>query len=556
VPWRGARERGEFPTLGWVVGAWIEAHLVVPSGPARGAEFLLTGEQWRHLLHAYRLRPDALVQPRYHRPVDGFVYYGSQLRRPQKWGKDPLGAARAIAHALGPAQFDGWDADGEPVGRAVGSPWVQVAGTSEDNTLNTWRPLVTMLREGPLIDTVGLDVGDTRIKLPAGEGWIEPVTSAATSRLGNPITFATFTEPHLYTERSGGLSMARAMKRNLGGTGGSWAELTNAWNPAENSAAQQQAEGRAPGVYLDHRAPDLARLTPAEFEDDNVVRERIVIKYGDSGRDRGGWVDPDHILALIRDPATGEAEARRFYLDEVTVGERDAVDGALWDALAVRPTPDDDDTRLQPGERVVLGFDGSRKRDATALIAVRIRDGRWFTLGIWVPTEQPGGVVHVDVVEAAFEAARAAYDVWHVFADPYRWEPLLDRLAGEWGNHATSNKPIIIEYPTNVDQRIDAAIRLFETVSKSGGKEFSHDGNKVLTQHAKNAAFENGKRKPEREDDDGRREEYYLKVVKKRRGWLIDSFVAGILGTAARGLAVEHGAMVVEDVVEPWVIFT
>src|SRR5262245_35212144 len=136
MPWRGPRERGEFPTLGYLVGQWIEANLIVPSGPARGAEFLLTGEQWRHLLPAYRLRPDAIVQPRYHRPIDGFVYSGSQLRRPQKWGKDPLGACRAIAHALGPVQFDGWDADGEPVGRPVASPWVQIAGTSEDNTLN------------------------------------------------------------------------------------------------------------------------------------------------------------------------------------------------------------------------------------------------------------------------------------------------------------------------------------------------------------------------------------------------------------------------------------
>lgn len=552
--WRGPQQRGEFPTLGWVVGGWIEANLVIPSGPARGEPYLLTPEMWRHLLHTYRLRPDAVVRPRYHQPGSGFVYYGVQLRRPQKWGKDPLGAARVCAHALGPVQFDGWDAAGEPVGRPVPSPWVQVAGTSEDNTLNTWRPVVTMLREGPLIDTTGLDVGDTRIKLPAGEGWIEPVTSAATSRLGNPITFATFTEPHLYTDRSGGKAMAKAMKRNLGGMGGSWVELTNAWNPAEDSTAQVQAEGKAPGVYLDHVAGDLPRLTPEQFEDDEVVRERIRIKYGDSSSDAGGWVDTDHILSLIRDPATGEAEARRFYLDQVTVGERDAVDGALWDALRHRPDPDDADTVLAPGEAIVMGFDGSRKADATALIAVRIRDGRWFTLGIWEPLVLGHAVPEGEVV-AAMEAAREAYDVWHMFADPYRWETTLDRLAGEWGDNA-AGKAVLVDFPTNVERRMDEAIRLWITAAGSGGSEFSHDGNRVLRLHALNAAFENGSRKAERETEDGRREEHYLKIVKKRKGWLIDGFIAGILGHAARGLAIEHGALNMPDTVAPWAMFS
>lgn len=554
MPWRGPCERGEFPTLGWTVGAWIEANLVIPSGPARGEQYLLTPEMWRHMLHVYRLRPGARVEARYHQPVSGFVYAGAQLRRPQKWGKDPLGAARAIAHALGPVQFDGWDADGEPVGRPVVSPWVQVAGTSEDNTLNTWRPILTMLREGELADMVGLDVGDTRIKLPMGEGWIEPVTSAATSRLGNPITFATFTEPHLYTQRSGGKDMAKAMKRNLGGMGGSWVELTNAWNPAEDSTAQVQAEGKAPGVYLDHIAADLPALTNEQFEDDAIVRERIVVKYGNSSRDAGGWVDTDHILGLIRDAATGEAEARRFYLDQVTVGERDAVDAAVWDSLAVRPDPADDDTVLQPGEAICLGFDGSRKADATALIAVRIRDGRWFTLGIWVPGEL-GGKVPEDQVEATMDAAFAAYDVWHMFADPYRWETVLDRKAGEWGNNG-KGKPVLIEHPTNVDRRFDESIRLWDTACRTGGDEFSHDGNRVLRLHALNAAFENGGRKAVREDDEGRREEHYLKVVKKRKGWLIDGFVAGILGHSARGLAIEHGALNVEPVAEQWVMFS
>jgi hypothetical protein len=59
------------------------------------------------------------------------------------WGKSPLVAALALADFAGPAIFDGWDANGEPVARPWGTgddppPWVQVAANSEDQSENTY----------------------------------------------------------------------------------------------------------------------------------------------------------------------------------------------------------------------------------------------------------------------------------------------------------------------------------------------------------------------------------------------------------------------------------
>src|SRR5690606_14727205 len=54
VPWRGPEYKGEFPTLGWTVGEWIEEYLIVPDGPRKGQPFRLTDEQWNHLLWTYR----------------------------------------------------------------------------------------------------------------------------------------------------------------------------------------------------------------------------------------------------------------------------------------------------------------------------------------------------------------------------------------------------------------------------------------------------------------------------------------------------------------------
>lgn len=556
--WRGPQFPGEFPTLGYLLGEWIEDHCIIPDGAQRGQPYLLTDEMWHHMLHVYRLDLNATVHPRFPRQRDGFVYHGNQLRRPQKWGKDPFMAVKALAHAFGPVMFDGWNADGEPVGRPVYTPWVQVIGTSEENTDNTFVPIYRNVTEGPLADTPGLDAGETRIKLPNGDGWIEPVTSSESSRLGNPISYATITEPHLMTDRNGLRGTAKAVKRNLTGMGGSWSEGTNAWDPSEESTARDTAEAKAPGVYLDHKAPELPPLTDAELEDDDVVLERIVIKYGDSARSAGGWVDERSILADVRDAATGVSESRRYFLDEITVGQRDAVNPLRWAALS---RPVDRHGGLLAGERVALGFDGSRVLDATALIAVRISDGRWFRLGVWVPKDYqtpeqkaagvPGKVPEA-VVEQALRDAYAAYEVWHLIADPYRWQTVLDRLAGEWG-HNPAGKPVVVELPTNVERRFDEAIVLWETATRTGEGEFTHDGSEDVTRHAMNAAIALGPPKPEREEEDGRKRKHYVKIVKKRKGWLIDAFVAGVLGHYGRGRAIEEGALKVEETVAPFV---
>jgi hypothetical protein len=520
VPWRGPEEPGEFPTLGYAVAEWIEEFLIVPDGPLKGSPYLLTDEMLHHLLWFYRLK----VNARPEMGTEAFAHYGSQLVRPQKWGKDPFAAANVCAQALGEVVFDGWDADGEPVGRPQPTPWVQCAATAEDQTDNTFRPIVTMLRDGPLADTPGLDVGETRIKLPDGDGWIEPVTSSARARLGARLTFATFTETHLFGQTDGGVKLAKAMKRNLAGMGGRWMEITNAWDPAEQSTAQRTYESAAPGVFLDYRPP----RAHIDLDDQAAVRAEIIHVYGDSVRANGGWVGEERILAEIYDESTGEGEARRFFLNEITVGSKDAVDPIKWDAAARLD-------QLRPGDRIAIGFDGSRTLDGTALVACRISDGRLFHLRTWVPGEDDDADWRVPRVEVdeTVSAAFDAYEVWYLFADPYKWQDYLDLWAGRWPKR-------VVEFPTNSERRMDTAIERFSTAFRGG--ELTHDGDELLSRHAKNAALAKGKRKPARDDDEGG-STHYLRVVKKKSGHLIDAFVAAILAYAARGQAIEDGAL-------------
>jgi hypothetical protein len=521
MPWRGPNEPGEFPTLGYDVGEWIEEHCVVPDGYLRGQPLKLTDEMWRFLLGFYRLYPYAAPWP----APDALTYLGAQLRRSQKWGKDPFGSAIILAEALGPTRFDGWNKAGDPVGSPYPTPLIVCLGTSEEQTDNTWRPLLSMVRLGPLVDLSGMDAGETRIVLPGG-GKIEPVTTSAKSRLGAPLTFLTITESHLFTLQGGFRKVCGAVKRNVAGMDGRWLELTNAWDPTEGSEAQVTAESGDERVLLDTVEPQRVD----DLTDDEAVYAELLRQYGDSARERGGWVNiRGRIMHEVRSPRHLEADRRRFFLNEIVVGESVFVDPIRWDLMA-------DGEQLANGEQIALGFDGSKHLDATALVACRLRDGHLFQVRVWErPKDAPKGWrVPSAEVDEVVRNTYGAYTVAFMFADPYRWQDYLDAWASAFPDR-------VVEFPTNSEQRMDRAIERFTTAFAGG--EIRHDGSSALSRHAKNAVLVKGSRKKPRPGEEDGIATHYLKMAKRGDGMLIDLAVACVLAYEARGHAIESGAL-------------
>lgn len=520
MPWCGPAVPGEFPTLGYQVGSWIEAHVVIPDGYRKGDPYRLTDEMWRFLVHFYRLTPNAEAWP----SPDGLQYTGGQLRRSQKWGKDPFGAAIILAEALGPTRFDGWDAQGEPVGAPYPTPVIQCLGTSEEQTANTYQPLLSMVRNGPLFELPGLDAGELRVKLPNG-GRIEPVSASARARLGQRLTFLTITESHLFTTQGGYRRLAGNVKRNAAGMDGRWLELTNAWDPTEASEAQATGEATDPRVYVDTIQPNRVE----DLGDDETLFAELARQYGDSARQRGGWVNLARIADEIRSGRYMEADLRRFYLNEVVVGQSALVDPTHWDRLSTQERP------LRSKDRIALGFDGSKHNDATALIACRIEDGQLFELKVW---EKPANVkdwkVPTAEVDRAVNDAFGAYDVQFMFADPYLWQDYLNAWAAKWPNR-------VVEFPTNQVMRFDKAIERFVTAFNAD--EVANDGSPTLTRHFKNAVIVKGDRKKPRPGEESEISTHYLKLARRDGPLLIDAAVAGILAYAARGFAIENGAL-------------
>lgn len=503
MPWRGPEFEGEFPTLGWYVIDWMIANLAQP-GRDDGEPYVPTAEQAEFLLQFYRLDP-VTGRRAIHRAL---------LSRPRGWGKSPFVGAIALAEACADVVADGWDAYGEPVGRpwhSLRTPLVRIAAVTEDQTDNTWIPLREMARGGSLSTDYGLEVLDTVIYLPRGE--ISPITSSATSAKGDPACFASLDQTEEWTATNGGVRLAKVMRANAAKLGGSLIETPNAFTPgmgsvAERSAADYQAildgRSRARGILVDHReAPPDTDMT-----DERSLVAGLRYAYGDSSDHPDGcvlhdppcapgWSPIERLVAEFWDTSNDPQDLRADFLNQITHAS---------DAWLTEPevrASSDLGRRVEPGDRIVLGFDGSRKRargvtDATALIGCRLSDGHLFTLGVWeqperMPVGPDGKPVEwqVPVVEvlAAVHDAFDTYDVVGMYADPAKWESHVADWEAAYGPRlkvqATRNHPIEWWMTGGRSTLIVRALEKFHTALTEG--ELTHDGSSALVRHLVNA---------------------------------------------------------------------
>lgn len=495
-------------TLGWEILRWCSDNLAQPDGANKGDNWRFSKEQARFVLHFYAVDERGK-----------FVYRRGLLGRVKGWGKSPLLAALCCAELLGPVVFSHFDSDGKPVGKPQPSPWVQIAATSEAQTDNTMDLVIEMLLNGEARENYWLDIGKTRILCNGGK--LEPVTAGSTSREGNRPTFVVLDETHLWVKSNHGDKLAAVIRRNLGKFAGRSVETTNAPAPGEESVAEkslQAAEEGRPGLLVDYRkAPDSAPAKvdkrDLDYEEKLLARrEALRYAYGDSR-----WVDLQRIEEEMDDPATTEADARRFYFNQIVRGNTQWLDADQWKAIELYVPFEE----ISKDDRIALGFDGSINDDTTALIGCRLSDGHIFTIEIWV---KPDGVRDWEVpfvqVDDKVREVLADYNVVWMYCDP----PHFQDIIGRW---ALDFEDTVFEFWTNRKSVISRALERFETAVVH--KQITHDGNDILTNHALNAQYE--------------ATPYGKLIYKEFRGSSrkIDGVMAAVLALEARADAIEDG---------------
>jgi phage terminase large subunit-like protein len=462
-------------TLGPVVVSWIERNLVHGPGDVQGNRIQLDDEQVRFICHAYAIDPVGK------RLVRRAVY-----SRPKGRAKSELAAFLVCAEALGPVRFAGWDHNGRPMGRPVRSPYIPMAATEEGQADNAYGPVTFILREGPISQTPGLDVGITRTYLPDG-GKIAPITAKASSKDGGKETFAVFDETHLYVlpelHR-----LHDTIRRNLGKRKDAepWSlETSTMYAPDEGSVAEfshmfakSVASGKIvdPGFLFDHRqgpTPFVVRGRKPEFDwdDDDQLRAALATAYGDAAE----WMDLERLVREARDPQTDQADFCRYFLNISTKRSSSWLPADAWTSRAVTRAVED-------GTKITMGFDGSYNNDSTALVGCTVEERpHIFVIGVWERPENAGRdwVVPRDEVEAAVHKAMGRYQVVELVCDPPGW----DREITDWGERYGSPPVVVFEH----NRRSLMAKACAGFYSGVVNETLTQDGHEALARHVGNA---------------------------------------------------------------------
>ena len=262
-----------------------------------------------------------------------------------------------------------------------------------------------------------------------------------------------------------------------------------------------------PGLTIsrNHDARTLVYNFSAPTEDRNDVD---ALKLANPA----SWITTDFLRRQASNPELSDAEVLQYHGCVWAAAESQWIARAAWDALE---RPND---RLQAGDRITLGFDGSQYHDATALVACRVEDGLLAVIGLWAPDGHVDWEVPRHQVHVTLARAMETYDVVAMAADPPDWRAEIETWQAQYGTQR------VYGFATNKGTLMAPAVDRLHTAIVTG-EGVLHTGDRRLTEHVLNARVHDGPAgvtlKKERKDSPNK----------------IDAAVAAVIAYEARAVA-------------------
>lgn len=319
------RKPEPFLTLGFAAVDWVEHYLIHGPGDVQGQPIELDDEFAAFIVKAYRVTV-----------AGARIVRRAFLSRAKGRSKSGLAAMIACFEALGPCRFDhfaeagevspwGYEYElGEPVGRPLTYVEILNVATEEGQAGNTYDAIYYMLSPetcSPELtrDYGKIDVGITRTILPGRRGFIEPVTSADSSKDGGKSTFIVADETHLWLlprlKRLHGIMTRNLLKRKI--ASGWMLETSTMYAAGEDSVAEgthdyakslENGRKRDRTLLFDHRQ--------AADHWDLKQRDQRLKALAEAYGPAADWMNLDAICDSWDDPQVSEAEFRRFWLNQ------------------------------------------------------------------------------------------------------------------------------------------------------------------------------------------------------------------------------------------------
>lgn len=536
-------DEAPWPSLGGGVCDLIEERAVFVPGSLKGEPAILDDEKRAAIWKAYE------VYPRGHELAGRRRFKRARISWRKGTAKTEFGGWVSFAelHPEGPVRFDGWDADGNPVGRPVRDPYIPMLATTQEQVHElAYGVLYTVCTEGPDADL--FDVSLERIirlsEAGRADGKAVPLAGSPNARDGARTTFQYYDETHRLNSPTN-LAAYEAMEANLPKRplDDPWSlGTTTAGEPGKGSVAEKDkdeaeiiAKGEVdePELFYFHREAGTHDPVTGKEYDLTLLADRIEAIREASGPSVAAWSDLRGIAKQWDRPRADLRYLERTWLNRWTQAEAQAFDAKRWrEDLATVGVVIPRNVR----RAVSLGFDGSRWKDTTALVVTDLKTGMQTPFGLWIPDvsdESPDGTPEVRVGEVNEGVAEAfkVFNVVRMYMDPAQgWDEQGATWAGKYGQ-----KRVLFFYTDSRNLRRTAEMcRSYASAIKAG--EVTNDGDANMADHIANAQ----KREIKMVDDEGQK---LWVMAKERHDSLnkIDLAMAGGLSWQARLDAIASG---------------
>lgn len=533
VPRIERNESKQWSTLGDAVAEWVEEHAVWGPGSKYGQPVSVDDEFHAWLLRAYQVFPHG--HPRAGRRR--FDTCALELAKGTGKTERAIIVAQAEFHPSGPVRCHDWQRRGRawvPIGGPVPYPRLIFVASSEDQVMRT---AFGRFREAMKRSPHAAEYHITQEKLVligedgASGGEAYPLAVSPDTADGDIPTWQHIDEPHRWSERRHHDMFTTVIENS------SKDVAADTWTMTTSTAGETGADSVEERLLHTAQAVERGELDqPTTFfmrrhcpDDDDLwplsTLDEVEAAVREARGPAASWSgDIPKICARYFDPKTDRAYWRRVWLNRWNRGGGRAFDPKVWARLAAP-------RELDAGEFITLGFDGARRRDATALIATSITTGFQAVIEVW---ERPlraddDWEMPATEVDEAVAAAFDRYDVWRMYADPPYWDDWVSVWEGRYGADR------VHRWWTNRKTQMAHSLRRYESAMTGG--HLTHDGHAVHARHIANAIRKDLKQRDEQDVP-------LWVIAKDRHDSLdkIDAAVAGCLSWEARCDAVMKGA--------------
>ena len=438
-----ADDEEKWPTLGPQLCDFYQEKCVYGPGSFKGMPYVVDDEFRWAVYRAYQ------IYPRNH-PWAGqrrFKRVGISWRKGLAKTERMAIIAYGELHPDAPVRFDGWDANGDPVGRPVAGPYIPLLSYNLEQTEElVYSALEVIVSEGE--DAALFDVTKERIirldQWGREDGKAIGLSTSPNARDGARTTFQGFDEPHrLYLPRmkqahevmdnnlpKRPLEQPWALYVGTAGRPGQKSIAEDLYNEAKKIASGRIKEPRL--FYIHRDSGPIARSKEDLGHDLSTMEGRIAAIKEASGP------YPEFGPGQFRDIAErwDRHGADLNYLERVWLNRWTAAAAQAFDPLKVDLTSEHHlftAGLIKPGSFVTAGFDGARFKDSTAIVITEIETGKQQLWDLWEkPVYQDDWEIDEAKVRQSVAEMMRQYDVWRFNCDPPHWTESVAGWASLW----------------------------------------------------------------------------------------------------------------------------